>query len=249
MTDGQMAGDGSWPWRCVAGCAQRPAALDQAQTALQTARADPDVTTYAAAELDAAQTQLQSANQAWEDGDGCDEAAHRAELATQQVEIARAARRSAQEPGRGRRAGRAAGQGACGSRPRRRSTTLQQQLASLQAKQTERGIVLTVGDVLFDVGPGDAASRGRSTRSFGWPTFLRGESGAQGAHRGPHRQHRLDHDQSGAVAAPGRGGRRHARRRRESRAIASSRPVSARTSRSRAMPRRPADSRTGASRW
>ena len=30
--------------------------------------------------------------------------------------------------------------------------TLQQQLASLQAKQTERGIVLTVGDVLFDIG-------------------------------------------------------------------------------------------------
>ena len=67
----------------VAGCAQRPASLDQAQTALQTARADQDVTTYAAAELDAAQTQLQSANQAWEGGDGCDEAAHRAELATQ----------------------------------------------------------------------------------------------------------------------------------------------------------------------
>ena len=52
----------------MTGCAQRPASLDQAQTALQTARADQDVASYAAAELDAAQTQLQSANQAWEDG-------------------------------------------------------------------------------------------------------------------------------------------------------------------------------------
>ena len=30
--------------------------------------------------------------------------------------------------------------------------TLQQQLASLQARQTDRGIIVTVGDVLFDTG-------------------------------------------------------------------------------------------------
>ena len=135
----------------TAGCAQRPAALDQAQTALQAARADQDIATYAAAELDAAQRELQSANQAWEEGEGRDEAAHRAALATQQVEIARAtaeARKSQAEieslGGQRERALRQAAE--------QQVQALQQQVASLQARQSERGIVLTVGDVLFDVG-------------------------------------------------------------------------------------------------
>ena len=135
----------------VAGCAQRPASLDQAQTALQSARADQDVATYAAAELDSAQSQLQSANQAWEDGEGSAEAAHRADLANRQVEIARAAAQSRKSQAEVAELG--------GERDKvlrqaaeQQVDTLQQQLASMQAKQTERGIVLTVGDVLFDVG-------------------------------------------------------------------------------------------------
>ena len=135
----------------AAGCAQRPASLDQAQSALQAARAEQDVATYAAAELDAAQAQLQSADAAWEDGAGYDEAAHRADLATRQVEIARAAAQS--------RKSQAAVSELGGQRDRvlrqaaeAEVAALQQQLASLQARQTERGIVLTVGDVLFDVG-------------------------------------------------------------------------------------------------
>jgi outer membrane protein OmpA-like peptidoglycan-associated protein len=135
----------------VAGCAQRPASLDTARSAIQSARADADVNTYAAAELDAAQRELQSANQAWEEGEGRDEAAHRAALALQQVEIARAtaeARKSQAQTedlgGERERALRAAAE--------RQVQELQQQLASLQARQSERGIVLTVGDVLFDVG-------------------------------------------------------------------------------------------------
>ena len=135
----------------LAGCAQRPASLDTAQAAIQSARADADVSTYAAAELDTAQTQLASANQAWEDGDGRDEAAHRAALATQQVEIARAsaeARKSeAQVASLGDQREKVMRQSA-----EQQVQTLQQQLASLQARQTDRGIVVTVGDVLFDVG-------------------------------------------------------------------------------------------------
>jgi outer membrane protein OmpA-like peptidoglycan-associated protein len=135
----------------MTGCAQRPASLDQAQTALQTARTDQDVASYAAAELDAAQTQLQSANQAWESGEGAIEAAHRADLATSQVEVARAAAQSRKSQAEVAELG--------GQRDKvlrqaaeAQVDTLQQQLASLQAQQTERGIVLTVGDVLFDVG-------------------------------------------------------------------------------------------------
>ena len=116
----------------LAGCAQRPASLDQAQAALQTARADKNVDTYAAPELDTAQSQLQSANVAWQEGAGADEAAHRADLAMRQVEIARATAEA--------------------KRDQAEIATLQGQLANLPARQTNQGIVLTIGDVLFDTG-------------------------------------------------------------------------------------------------
>jgi outer membrane protein OmpA-like peptidoglycan-associated protein len=122
-----------------------------AQSAIQAARADPDVNNYAPADLDAAQTQWESANQAWGSGAGRDEAAHRADLAIQQVEIARAnaeARRAeAQITSLGEQHDKVMRQSA-----EAEVRSLQQQLADLQAQQTERGIVLTMGDVLFDTG-------------------------------------------------------------------------------------------------
>jgi outer membrane protein OmpA-like peptidoglycan-associated protein len=135
----------------AAGCAQRPAALDQAQTALQSARTDQDVATYAAAELDAAQTQLQSANQAWEEGEGSAEAAHRADLATSQVEVARAAAQARKSQAEIAELGGQRDQ-MLRQAAEAQADQLRRQLASLQAQPTERGIVLTVGDVLFDVG-------------------------------------------------------------------------------------------------
>ena len=135
----------------VAGCAQRPASLDQAQAALQSARADPTVATYGAAELDAAQAQLQSADQAWNDGDGSAEAAHRADLALTQVEVAKSAAQARADQAK------VADLGGARDKVMRQAAEgqveqLQQQLADLRAKQTSRGIVLTVGDVLFDTG-------------------------------------------------------------------------------------------------
>lgn len=133
------------------GCAQRPASLDQAQTALQSARSDPDVSTYAAAELDAAQTQLKSANDAWEQGEGQAEAAHRADLAMSQVQIAQASAESRKSQAEATELGGQRDQ-VMREKAEAEVTTLRQQLATLQAKQTNRGIVLTVGDVLFDTG-------------------------------------------------------------------------------------------------
>lgn len=133
------------------GCAQRPASLDQAQTALQSARSDPDVSTYAAAELDAAQTQLKSANDAWEQGEGQAEAAHRADLAMSQVQIAQASAESRKSQAEATELGGQRDQ-VMREKAEAEVTTLRQQLASLQAKQTNRGLVLTVGDVLFDTG-------------------------------------------------------------------------------------------------
>ena len=135
----------------VAGCAQRPASLDRAQAALQTARSDPTVATYGAAELDAAQAQLQSADQAWNEGDGSAEAAHRADLALTQVEGAKSAAQARADQAKATELG-----GARDKVMRQAAETqveqLQRQVGSLQAKQTSRGLVLTVGDVLFDVG-------------------------------------------------------------------------------------------------
>ena len=135
----------------LAGCAQRPASLDQAQTALQTARADPNVATYAAAELDAAQTELQSANAAWEQGEGQAEAAHRADLALSQVEVAQAAAAARKSQAEIAELGGERDQ-VLRQAAEAQVASLRAQLADLQARQTERGIVLTVGDVLFDTG-------------------------------------------------------------------------------------------------
>jgi outer membrane protein OmpA-like peptidoglycan-associated protein len=135
----------------TAGCAQRPASLDQAQTALQSARNNDDVSTYAAAELDAAQTQLKSANDAWEQGDGQAEAAHRADLALSQVQIAQATAEQRKSQAEIAALGGQRDQ-VMRAKAEAEIATLQRQLADLQAKQTDRGIVLTVGDVLFDTG-------------------------------------------------------------------------------------------------
>jgi outer membrane protein OmpA-like peptidoglycan-associated protein len=135
----------------TAGCAQRPAALDQAQTALQSARADPDVATYAAAELDAAQTELQSANAAWEQGEGQAEAAHRADVALSQIQVAEAAAQARKSQAEITELGGQRDQ-VLRQAAEAQVASLREQLSNLQARQTERGIVLTVGDVLFDTG-------------------------------------------------------------------------------------------------
>ena len=134
----------------LAGCATKPANLDQAATAIQSARADPEITQYAPAELDKAQADLDSANNAWETGQGRDDASNGAVIAMQQVEIARAM--AEQRKGQAQ----VTQLGSTREKVLRESAeqevaTLRQQLASLQAQQTDRGIVLTMGDVLFDV--------------------------------------------------------------------------------------------------
>ena len=233
----------------LAGCAQRPASLDTAQTAIQSARTDPDVNTYAAAELDAAQTQLQSANQAWEGGEGSRRGRRTAPLlATQQVEIARApvpkrARAQAQIADLGDQRDKVMRQAA-----EQQVTTLQQQLASMQARQTDRGIVLTVGDVLFDTGQA-TLKPGAVNEIVRLATFLRDN---------PDRAVRIEghtdstgsmHDQHGPVAAPGRRGRRHAGGRRHPAHADRGHRLRPGLRRWRATPRRPAGSRTAGSRW
>ncbi len=68
-----------------------------------------------------------------------------------------------------------------------RATTLEQELAELKAKKTDRGMVLTLGDVLFDTGlatlkPGAYVDH-RSAR-----LGAEGSAGSQSDDRRPHRQ-------------------------------------------------------------
>ncbi len=134
----------------LAGCATKPANLDQAATAIQAARADPEITQYAPAELDKAQADLDSANNAWETGQGRDDASNGAVIAMQQVEIARATAEQRKAQAQVTQLG-STREKVLRESAEQEVATLRQQLASLQAKQTDRGIVLTMGDVLFDV--------------------------------------------------------------------------------------------------
>ena len=68
--------------------------------------------------------------------------------------------------------------------------TLRRQVADLQAQRTERGIVLTVGDVLFDTGQATLKPGAINESAVGG--IPPGQSRAPAAHRGPHRQHRVD---------------------------------------------------------
>ncbi len=90
----------------------------------------------------------------------------------------------------------------------------QQQLADLQAKQTDRGVVVTMGDVLFDTGratlkPGAVSVIERLA------AYMQSNPQTRLVDRGPHRQHRLAGHQRGALATPRRcGGERADRARR-----------------------------------
>jgi outer membrane protein OmpA-like peptidoglycan-associated protein len=155
----------------MAGCATTPLtdpALESARTAVRSAEADPNVAKYAALDLQAAQNQLQIAETAaiHRDASGIDQPAYlaqqNAKLAqlhaqakaddalvaagqTERDQIQLAARTrevAAAEMARKEAEQKAAQQAA----------ELQAQIAALKAKPTDRGLVLTLGDVLFDTG-------------------------------------------------------------------------------------------------
>ena len=153
--------------------------LESARNAYNTAASDPEVVRVAPRELAQAQAELQRGDAAFKDGRKPDVVDHFAYLAQQRaqvaVESARAARADqastdaqAQRDrivlaARTREADQArfaaeqakadadvAKQQALASQ--QRAGALEDQLAALQAKQTDRGMVLTIGDVLFDTG-------------------------------------------------------------------------------------------------
>lgn len=162
-------------------CATRqpPAGLETARTEVQRAGSNPDVVRHAALELKAATDTLARAERAWrEDGDGA-EADSLAYIARQRANTAQAVAqaRTADDQlkeasdqanrmrldARTREAEAARGQAraaqsqvaqaqAQADQANARAAALESRLKELQAQQTERGLLVTLGDVLFEFG-------------------------------------------------------------------------------------------------
>ncbi|MGE3538769.1 MAG: OmpA family protein [Candidatus Tectimicrobiota bacterium] len=182
------------------GCAAStpPATLEQARTAYEQAQQTPQVVTQAPVALQEAEQALRRAERVWADDHDTDEVQHLAYLTLQRVAIAQKvmekkladvsiqklnqqsdrvvlnartqeAQRAQQEAEQARQqASLAASQAQAATR---QAQQLQQELAALQAKQTERGMVLTLGDVLFETGKADLRA-GALQNLYPLTTFL-----------------------------------------------------------------------------
>lgn len=135
----------------LAGCGATPTpALDEARLRVQQAQDDPQVIQYAPRKLDEAVAALDRAEAARAGGEGNAEVEHLSYLTDQRVDIAlaRVDEKLAQE-----QIGQAGAQRTQVEleAERARAAELERQLAALQAEETERGYVMTLGDILFDV--------------------------------------------------------------------------------------------------
>jgi outer membrane protein OmpA-like peptidoglycan-associated protein len=157
-----------------AGCASAPqpnAALESARSAVRSAEADPNVPKYAALDLQAAQKDLQQAEDASMHhqeaaiGQPAYLAAQEAKLAQlhasakaddARVAAGQAERDQIQLQARSREAANANREAADANMARSqeaaKAAQLQAEVDALKAKPTDRGLVLTLGDVLFDTG-------------------------------------------------------------------------------------------------
>ena len=123
----------------LAGCAGRPESLDQAQAAVDQATADPQLQQYASAELARARSAMQDANRAAAAGAETADLDSQAYVVRRKVEVARAIadeRRSLAQAQ------------TLSVQAQARAEVLQE----LGARTSERGTVVTLGDVLFDTG-------------------------------------------------------------------------------------------------
>lgn len=141
-----------------AGAPKQVQSLDDANAAYKEANENPVVAKHAALELDDAQAALEAANRKWKKGAEKKVVEHHAYLANQRVQIAvqratrletdatiermKVERQEVQIDARAKEAEQA----------KQELLALQKQMQELQAKQTERGLVMTLGDVLFDSG-------------------------------------------------------------------------------------------------
>jgi outer membrane protein OmpA-like peptidoglycan-associated protein len=161
----------------MAACASAPqpnVALENARSAVRSAEADPNVATYAALDMHTARKELDAAEaaSAARDEKGIDQpaylaaqTAHLAQLKASakandaRVAAGKAERDQIQLSARTKEVGsalqKAANADAARDQANQQAAAVQAELDALKAKPTDRGLVLTLGDVLFDTGKAD----------------------------------------------------------------------------------------------
>jgi outer membrane protein OmpA-like peptidoglycan-associated protein len=138
----------------LAACSNAPTetpTVSQAAAAYDAARNDPQVVSSAALELQRAQQALKVAQDSQNAGEDVALVDHQAYLAQRRADIASQTAQLKEAEQQIEQANQARDQALLGARTGQ-VQNLQQELADLKAKQTERGMVLTLGDVLFETG-------------------------------------------------------------------------------------------------
>lgn len=135
----------------LAACAGRsPESLDQARDAVAQARADQNVVTRAPGKLQEAEDALARTEGAYRAHASQVEVDHLAYLTEQRAAIAEAAGEERAALAEIEALGAERDSMMLDTRERR-IDSLEAELAALQAKETDRGLVVTLGDILFDV--------------------------------------------------------------------------------------------------
>jgi len=152
-----------------AGCGPSTnAALERARTNYAQAQQNPQISTYAPVALQEAQQILQQAEQVWKEDKDRDEVSHLAYVTDQRIAIARNTAEKKMTEAEMKRLSDERANVLISARTHEanqakesaqeaedRARRLEQELVDLQAKQTERGLVLTLGDVLFEYNKAD----------------------------------------------------------------------------------------------
>jgi len=137
----------------LAGCASTPEstpALESAQAAYTSARENPEVLKYAVKDLDKAEATLERAAAA----DDLEDMNSLAYIAASEVELAQAKARRGMAEAKIEELGKVKSQIQLQVRDAELAAS-RAQLAALEAKQTDRGMVVTLGSVLFVTGEAD----------------------------------------------------------------------------------------------
>jgi OOP family OmpA-OmpF porin len=139
----------------IAACAAGPnPTLDRLSVTYAQAQQDPDLKTYAPVALREAGETLSRAEQVWQEDRNTQEVQHLAYLTEQEIEIARAkAEQKKAEAEIEKLTGNR--EKILLSAAQQRTRQLEQELAEFKARETERGLMLTLGDVLFETGSAD----------------------------------------------------------------------------------------------
>ena len=146
----------------LAACASpAPPELAQARSAYASAERDPDVGRYASVEFYEAKSAIERAESDWAAKGDSEEAIHLAYLASRRVEIAQTAAAGRKSIEEARSLSRQRDKVVIEARDREiertrkeaaeRERKMREDMEEMQALETERGLLMTLGDVVFDV--------------------------------------------------------------------------------------------------